>query len=67
MHAGVEFNPGAFVFTPTADGSAPLHPDTVTGGFQRLCERVGLTGVRLHDLRHLHATSSSPPACQSAR
>ena len=35
---------------------APLHPDTITGGFQRLCRRAGLDGVRLHDLRHLHAT-----------
>ena len=38
------------------DGSRPLHPDTITGGFQRLCQRAGLDGVRLHDLRHLHAT-----------
>ena len=28
----------------------------MTGGFQRLCRRLGLSGVRLHDLRHLHAT-----------
>jgi integrase len=52
----IEFNPDGYVFTSTADRSAPLHPDTVTGGFRRLCDRVGLSGVRLHDLRHLHAT-----------
>jgi integrase len=46
----------AFVFSSNPDGSTPLHPDTVTSGFQRLCRRVGLNGVRLHDLRHLHAT-----------
>ena len=46
----------AFVFSAAPDGSAPLHPDTVTSGFQRLCRRLGLNGVRLHDLRHLHAT-----------
>jgi integrase len=45
-----------FVFTSEPDGSRPLHPDTITGGFQRLRERTGLAGVRLHDLRHLHAT-----------
>jgi integrase len=45
-----------FVFTSEPDGSRPLHPDTITGGFQRLRERTGLDGVRLHDLRHLHAT-----------
>jgi integrase len=50
------FNAEGFVFTSTADGSSPLHPDTITNGFRRLCTRVGLEGVRLHDLRHLHAT-----------
>ena len=33
-----------------------MHPDTVAGGFRRICDRIGLGGVRLHDLRHLHAT-----------
>jgi len=46
----------AFVFTMRPDGSAPLHPDTVTKNFQRLCKGAGLSGVRLHDLRHMHAT-----------
>ena len=52
----VEFNPDGFMFTSTADGSSPLHPDTITGGFRRLCDRLGLRGFRVHDLRHLHAT-----------
>jgi len=52
----LEFDPDGFVFTSEPDGSQPLHPDTVTGNFRRICDRVGLTGVRLHDLRHLHAT-----------
>jgi integrase len=50
------FNTDGFVFTQTADGSQPLHPDTITNGFRRLCVRLGIEGVRLHDLRHLHAT-----------
>ena len=50
------FNPDGFIFTASADGSRPLHPDTVTNGFRRICARLGLKGVRLHDLRHLHAT-----------
>jgi integrase len=45
-----------FVFTHAVDGSRPLHPDTITGGFRRLCTKLGIKGVRLHDLRHLHAT-----------
>ncbi len=50
------FDEDGFVFTSDVDGSHPLHPDTITGGFRRLCDKVGLMGVRLHDLRHLHAT-----------
>jgi integrase len=52
----IPFKSDGFVFTSEPDGSRPLHPDTITGGFQRLRERTGLDGVRLHDLRHLHAT-----------
>ena len=51
-----ELDPDGFVFTTTADGSQPLHPDTITGTFSRLCRAAGLSSVRLHDLRHLHAT-----------
>jgi integrase len=42
------------VFTQ-ADGSA-LDPESVTRGFTRLCRKAGLRGVRLHDLRHTHAS-----------
>jgi integrase len=52
----VPLAPDGYVFTSTVDGACPLHPDTITAGFRRLCERAGLKGVRLHDLRHLHAT-----------
>ncbi len=37
------------------DGS-PFLPDTVTHAFRRIADRVGLKGVRLHDLRHTHAS-----------
>ena len=50
------FNDDGYVFTTTADGSEPLHPDTITGRFGRVQKRAGLKGIRLHDLRHLHAT-----------
>jgi integrase len=35
----------------------PISPGAFTHGFLRLAERVGLSGVRLHDLRHGVATS----------
>ena len=37
------------------DGS-PLCPNSVTRAFHAIAESVGLKGVRLHDLRHAHAT-----------
>ena len=37
------------------DGS-PLKPDTVIHAFLDIARRAGLNGVRLHDLRHTHAT-----------
>ena len=52
----LEFDLDGYVFTSTVDGSQPLHPDTVTNGFRGLFAAPDLSGVRLHDLRHLHAT-----------
>ena len=46
----------SFVFSHSPDGGQPIHPDNVTGAFRRLCKRLGVQGVRLHDLRHAHAT-----------
>ena len=34
----------------------PLDPATLTHNFQKLARRVGVPHVRLHDLRHFHAT-----------
>ncbi len=43
-----------FVFSH-ADGS-PLNPNTVTHAFSKVAARAGLPHLRLHDLRHIHAT-----------
>ena len=37
------------------DGS-PMIPDTVTHAWRRLARRTGFLGIRLHDVRHTHAT-----------
>ncbi len=37
------------------DGT-PLHPDQFTQRFNRIVELAGLSRIRLHDLRHTHAT-----------
>jgi integrase len=33
-----------------------MKPDSVSQRFERLCKRAGVEGVRLHDLRHWHAS-----------
>ena len=42
------------VFTDCSGG--PVHPDKLTQTFDRLVRRVGVPVIRLHDLRHTHAT-----------
>lgn len=37
------------------DGT-PLRPDSVTRAFRTIARSLGLDGIRLHDLRHAHAT-----------
>ena len=51
---GLDITPGTLVFSHP-DGR-PIRPDSVTQAFLRIADKVGLEGVRLHDLRHTHAT-----------
>lgn len=44
----------AYVFA-TPDGR-PTHPHLMSDAFQKLVKRSGLPRIRLHDLRHTHAT-----------
>ena len=44
----------AFVFT--RPNGSPTQPDLISDAFKRLVTRSGLERVRLHDLRHTHAT-----------
>jgi integrase len=52
----VEMPADAFVFAVPLDGSHPWRPDNVTARWSRVRTKVGLDGVRLHDLRHYVAT-----------
>jgi integrase len=54
IQLGVKMSKDDFVFIGL-DGS-PLNPDTVTHAFGKVVKRAGLTGIRMHDLRHTHAT-----------
>lgn len=53
---GRRFSRNNFVFASSLDGSVPWRPHRVTLAFKRLCDELGISGVRLHDLRHFTAT-----------
>jgi integrase len=38
------------------DDGSPIHPQVVSDAFKKLVGRSGLPRIRLHDLRHTHAT-----------
>jgi integrase len=46
----------AFVFSRKPDGSKPMHPNDATAAFGLLRAQLGISGIRLHDLRHFAAT-----------
>jgi integrase len=68
---GTPVSEKAYVFTSDADGRQPWRPDVATNRFGRLCKSAGISGVRLHDLRHYVATNlgaaGTPIATISAR
>ena len=51
---GIPSSQANFVFGHPDD--TPRTPSTVTQQFRRIASRAGLSGVRLHDLRHTHAS-----------
>lgn len=52
---GKSWNDDEYVFIRDAQGN-PMIPDSVTQAWKRIVRRCGLTGVRLHDARHAHAS-----------
>lgn len=54
--AGVKLAADPFLFAVTPPFDRPIHPDTLTRWHLQACEAAGVTGVRLHDLRHHHAS-----------
>lgn len=53
---GFGLPPDGLLFSRSIDGSQPWFPDSVSRSFQRLAQKAGLKGARLHDLRHYVAT-----------
>jgi len=54
IQLGVSLNADDFVFI-RPDGS-PINPNAVTLAFRRIIQKAGLRNLRIHDLRHTHAT-----------
>ena len=54
MALGSPWQDNGFVFTKP-DGS-PLDPEKVTKAFAKVAKEAGFSGIRLHDLRHSHAS-----------
>jgi integrase len=51
---GAAWQDSGYVFTQPS--GAPMRPDAVTRQFEALIHAAGLPRIRLHDLRHTHAT-----------
>lgn len=52
----VELGVDSFMFSPDPSGTRPYRPERLTKAWASVCRARGVAGVRLHDLRHLHAT-----------
>lgn len=68
---GATLDVDALLFSADDHRQRPWRPDVVTNRFLRLCRKTGVSGVRLHDLRHFVATNlgaaGTPIATISAR
>jgi integrase len=69
LATGVRIDDSGFVFAKPNGG--PLHPDYFSQSFERLVAKMNLPRIRLHDLRHTHATlllkEGVPPKVVSER
>lgn len=63
IEEGTRLDADEFVFV-RPDGS-PINPGAVSLAFRRIIKRAGLKHVRIHDLRHTHATLMLKARCTS--
>lgn len=54
--SGKRVKPDGFVFSNEADCSKPWRPEYISNHYEAIRAKCGLRSVRLHDLRHYHAT-----------
>ena len=55
--AGTTLSPSSYVWSQAADGCEPYRPDRVSGSFRGLRDRLGLSHITFHGLRHFSATT----------
>ena len=60
IQLGISLKVDDFVFI-RPDGS-PINPNAITLAFRRIIKRAGLKNIRIHDLRHTHASFQIPSA-----
>lgn len=53
---GVTVDAASYMLTLDPTGRDPWKPDSLSQAFRRLCDSVGVTGLRFHDLRHFSAS-----------
>jgi integrase len=58
---GVEPEPTSWIFR--GDGEDPPHQNTIGHRWRRTLKRAGVSGVRLHDLRHYFASGLIAAGC----
>lgn len=53
---GTAIGSNGFVFSDSLSCDAPWRPDSTSRAFRVLCQKLGVKGIRLHDLQHYVAT-----------
>lgn len=54
---GARLSDEGYLFARQPDGREPVSPDLLSSMYEKARRKVGLTTLRLHDLRHYHATA----------
>jgi integrase len=55
--AGITLSPLAYVWSQDLDAATPYRPDRITGAFRALRDRLDMSHVTFHSLRHFTATT----------
>jgi integrase len=54
---GAPLGDGTYLFAANVERTKPMYPDTVNARWRAVAQPAGLGHIRVHDLRHFHATT----------